>query len=163
MVMKKVESACIARGSVLRFSYAGMVWNWLRKREPSEQQSPLHGAPVKPRLKTYSAATGYVFQYVYRGHRSGEVGRGRPATEYVFSVTRDRKTYFPVSVLLAEAVVAAWSESQQRTLSSTELYAIAKLSLFEAFDGRENSEELSMPIEPDGSAIDRHLEALGRL
>jgi hypothetical protein len=140
-----------------------MVMNWLRKREPAEQPTPLHGAPVRPRLKTYSAATGYVFQYVYRGHRSEQAGSGGPATEYVFSVTRDRKTYFPVSVLLAEAVVAAWSESHLRTLSSTELYAIAKLSLFEAFDQRENVEESSVPVEADAEAIDRHLEALGRL
>ncbi len=140
-----------------------MVWNWLRKQEPAEQQTPLRGAPVRPRLKTYSAATGYVFQYVYRGHRSGQAGSGGPATEYVFSVTRDRRTYFPVSVLLAEVVFAAWSESHQRTLSSTELYAIAKLSLFEAFDERENVDQLSMPIELDGSAIERRLEAMGRL
>lgn len=139
------------------------MWNWLRKQEPAEQQSALHGAPVKPRLKTYSAATGYVFQYVYRGNRRAQAGTDGPVTEYVFSVTRDRKTYFPVSVLLAEAVVAAWSESHQRTLSSTELYAIAKLSLFESFDERENVEQISMPIEIDGGAIGRHLEALGRL
>jgi hypothetical protein len=83
--------------------------------------------------------------------------------EFVFSVTRDRKTYFPVSVLLAVAVVAGWSESHERVLSETEMYAIAKLSLFEAFDERENVDQFSMPMEPDGEAIDRHLEALGRL
>ncbi|MGA7411526.1 MAG: hypothetical protein WBW33_13675 [Bryobacteraceae bacterium] len=144
-------------------AYAGVVWNWWRRQEAARQQTPLHGAPVRPRLKTYSGATGYVFQYVYRGHRSGQAGRGGAATEYVFSVSRDRKTYFPVSVLLAEPVVAAWSESHQRTLSSTELYAIAKLSLFEAFDERENIEEFSVPVEADAAAIDRHLGALGRL
>ncbi len=78
-------------------------------------------------------------------------------------MTRDRKTYFPVSVLLAEAVVADWNEGHQRVLSATEIYAIAKMSLFEAFDERENMDRFSMPIEPSGEAIDRQLEALGRL
>ena len=132
----------------------------MRGQEPAAGHKALRGAPVKPRLKTYSAATGYVYQYVYRGHRSAQARSGRPGGEYVFSVTRDRKTYFPVSVLLAEAVVAEWSESHQRVLSATEIYAIAKLSLFEAFDERENVDQ---PIEPDGEAIDRYLEALGRL
>jgi len=140
-----------------------MVWNWLRTQEPEQQQSPLHGAPVKPRLKTYSAATGYVYQYVYRGHRSVPAAGGGAASEYVFSVSRDRKTYFPVSVLVAEAVVAGWNESHQRVLSATEIYAIAKLTLFEAFDERENAEQLSMPTGLDSDAIDRHLGTLGRL
>jgi len=78
-------------------------------------------------------------------------------------VTRDRKTYFPVSVWLADSVVADWSESHQRALSATEIYAIAKLSLFEALDASESVEQLCKPIEPNGEAIDRHLEALGRL
>ena len=138
------------------------MWNWPRKM-PSERRSPLHGAPIKPRLKTYSAATGYVFQYVYRGHRRGQTGNGLPASEYVFSVSCDRKTYFPVSVRLAEAVVVGWGERYQRALSATEIYAIAKLSLFEAFDERQDLDQLSLPVEPDGEAVDRHLGALGRL
>ena len=140
-----------------------MVWNWLRRQEAAEPPTPLRGAPVRPRLKTYSAATGYVYQYVYRGHRSAQAVTGAPATEYVFSVTRDRKTYFPVSVLIAETTLTTWSESRERVLSQTEIYAIAKLSLFEAFDEREAVEQFSMPIKSDAAAIDRHLEALGRL
>ncbi len=140
-----------------------MVWNWLRKRAPAEQRSPLHGAPVRPRLKTYSAATGYVYQYVYRGHRSAQPGSSGPVREYVFSVSRDRKTYLPISVLLAEATLAGWSASHQRVLSETEMYAIVKLSLFEAFDERDNVDQFAIPIELDGAAIDRHLGALGRL
>ena len=120
-------------------AYAGMVWNWLRKRETAEPGTTLHGAPVKPRLKTYSAETGYVYQYVYRGHRSAPVPDGPRSKQYVFSVSRDRKNYFPVFVVLAEQVVSSWCAAHQRVLSETELYAIAKLSLFEALDQRRGS------------------------
>ena len=139
------------------------MWNWLRKLERAAPPSALRGSPVKPRLKTYSAATGYVFQYVYRGHRSAPRETGEPATEYVFSVTRDRKTFFPVSVWMAEVVVMQWSELHHRELSAAEMYAIAKLSLFEAFDERETVGQSNTQIEADREAIGRHLQALGRL
>jgi hypothetical protein len=140
-----------------------MVWNWLRRQTPAAQQKTLRGAPVKPRLKAYSAETGYVYQYAYQGYRSAQTRDFGPAKEYVFSVSRDRKTYFPVSVSMADAVVKTWSSAHERALSETELYAIAKLSLFEAFDERDEVQQFSMPIEPDTAAIDRHLTALGRL
>ncbi len=123
----------------------------------------LRGAPSKPRLKTYSAESGYVYQYVYRGYRKAPLRDSKPSREYVFSVSRDRKTYLPIFVVLADQVISLWCATHQRELSETELYAIAKLSLFEALDQREQVEDLSAPIEIDGDAIDRHLAALGRL
>jgi hypothetical protein len=139
------------------------VWKWLRRQSPAKRETVLRGAPVKPRLKTYSAETGYVYQYVHRGYRNVPGRGGDEGREYVFSVTRDRKTYFPVLVVLAEGMIAEWGSAHQRELSETELYAIAKLSLFEAFDQRDDLQELSTPVEPDVHGIDRHLAALGRL
>jgi hypothetical protein len=144
-------------------AYAGIVWNWLRKQETPEPVKTLRGAPLKPRLKTYSAESGYVYQYVYRGYRSAPVPDGPRSKQYVFSVSRDRKNYFPVFVVLAEQVVSSWCAAHQRVLSETELYAIAKLSLFEALDQRQEVAELGAPIEISGDAIERHLAALGRL
>jgi hypothetical protein len=43
---------------------------------------PLSGAPAIRRMKTYSAQSGYVYQYFYEVQR--------PGTEFVFSVSADR-------------------------------------------------------------------------
>ncbi len=87
------------------------------------------------RQKTYSAQSGYVYQYYYQGHRPFDRAR-QHGVEYVFEVSADRKTYIPVSVFLDEACLGAWESGHARTLSSTERYAIAKMALFQAFDER---------------------------
>ena len=46
---------------------------------------PLSGAPPIRRLKTYSAQSGYVYQYFYEGQRPL---RGEAGTEFVFTVDR---------------------------------------------------------------------------
>lgn len=102
---------------------------WFRKTAPP----PLTGAPTVQRQKTYSAASGYVYQYHYAGHCPCDRGE-----EYVFSVSADRKTSFDVSVIVqAEALGCC-----QRELTATERYGIAKMALFQAFDERENPEQM---------------------
>jgi hypothetical protein len=101
-----------------------------------KKAAPLTGAPQVLRTKTYSAQSGYVYQYHYEGHRPFRRG-GNDGTEYVFQVSADRKTSAPVSVFLDEGAVSAWEFAHGRTLSSSECYAIAKVALFQAFDERE--------------------------
>lgn len=104
---------------------AWLRWLW---RKPLE---PLRGAPAVRRQKTYSAQSGYVYQYYYEGYRpAGD------CTEYVFEVSADRKTSFPVTVVLEQAAVEAWNRERGRELTPTECYAAAKLALFQAFDER---------------------------
>jgi hypothetical protein len=105
----------------------------------SKKPAPLVGAPAVRRQKTYSAQSGYVYQYFYEGHRPSSPERG---TEYVFDVSSDRKTSSPVSVVISDAAVASWQNESGRTLSATEQYAIAKISLFQAFDERESPEAM---------------------
>jgi hypothetical protein len=105
---------------------------WFKKTEP-----PLTGVPAVRRQKTYSASSGYVYQYHYAGHRSLD-----QAVEYVFSVSADRKTSFDVSVLVPDAALESWQRERQRELTSTERYAIAKMALFQAFDERETPEQM---------------------
>jgi hypothetical protein len=86
-------------------------------------------------MKTYSAQSGYVYQYFYDGHRPA--GSGADAgTEFVFSVSADRKNWHPVSVVVAESAIAHWQQTHRRDLSGTERYAVAKMALFQAFDER---------------------------
>jgi hypothetical protein len=87
------------------------------------------------RVKTYTAQTGYVYQYYFVGQRKALASDPEsPATEYVFDVTSDRKTMFAVSVFLSPVAVEAWSTARGRQLSDPECYAAVKLRLMQGFD-----------------------------
>jgi len=115
-----------------------MLPRWFRKKE-----RPLTGAPAVRRQKTYSAQSGYVYQYFYEGQRPSSDDGG---IEYVFDVSADRKTSAPVSVLVSSEAVESWQAQNGRTLSSAERYAIAKIALFQAFDERETPEAMREPV-----------------
>jgi hypothetical protein len=118
---------------------------------------PLAGVPAVRRQKTYSAQSGYVYQYFYEGHRPSSAERG---TEYVFDVSSDRKTSSPVSVVISDAAVATWQNESGRTLSATEQYAIAKMALFQAFDERESPEAMRQAVHVSPGAVQAILAAL---
>ncbi len=84
------------------------------------------------RLKTYTGQTGYVYQYYFVGQRLAL--EGEPATEYVFDVSSDRRSFFAVSIFVQESALRAWAASHGRGLSEPEQYAIGKMALFQAFD-----------------------------
>jgi len=87
------------------------------------------------RLKTYTAQTGYVYQYYFVGRRAALAGDPEvPATEYVFDVSADRKTTFAVSIFLPPQALQIWTASRGRDLSEAEQYAAVKLRLMLAFD-----------------------------
>jgi hypothetical protein len=113
--------------------------NWLRKKS-----SPLSGAPAVRRQKTYSAESGYVYQYFYEGQRRTSSQQG---TEYVFNVSHDRKTSSQISVFINDEAMQSWQQESGRTLSTTEKYAIAKMALFQAFDERETPEAAAADVE----------------
>jgi hypothetical protein len=119
-------------------------------------QAPLSGAPAVRRQKTYSAASGFAYQYYYLGRREGRKG-----TEYVFEVSADRKTFFNVCVLLSGDALEPWEAAHGRALAATERYAIAKMALYQAFDERADPVLMRMDVHvraPDAEAI---LAALG--
>ena len=67
------------------------------------------------RMKTYTGGQGYVYQYYFVGKRAAMADRSqRPATEYVFDVTSDRKTTFAVSVFLTEDAASAMGRKHKR-------------------------------------------------
>jgi hypothetical protein len=108
------------------------MFQWFRKKS-----APLSGAPPVRRQKTYSAQSGYVYQYFYEGQRPMSPDRG---TEFVFNVSPDRKTSTQVSVFISDEAMVSWQQEAGRALSATERYAIAKMALFQAFDERETPE-----------------------
>jgi hypothetical protein len=119
-------------GGVLLISGLIIVFEKLFSRKPA----PLTGAPPVRRLKTYSAQSGYVYQYCYEGQRPFRQA-GESGTEFVFSFSADRKTWHPCKILLPDGAAASWETAHARELSVTERYAIAKMVLFQAFDERE--------------------------
>ena len=124
----------------------------------SKKAAPLSGAPAVRRQKTYSAQSGYVYQYFYEGHRPMAAPRG---TEYVFNVSPDRKSSSQVSVFVTDDVMLSWQQESGRTLSATEQYAIAKMALFQAFDERETPALMKADILVRNADIEAIVEKLG--
>ena len=89
------------------------------------------------RVKSYSSATGYVYQYVFHEIRKGRRGLAA-GNEYVYLVSADRKSSFPLVIFIGQEAVRGWSRRAGRELSGTEEYAAAKMRLFQAFDEVEN-------------------------
>src|SRR4051812_16079278 len=100
------------------------MFDWFHKK-----QAPLTGAPKVRRQKTYSAESGYVYQYFYEGQRPAKRD-GSAGTEFVFNMSADRKSSSPVSVFLSDQAIEGWQGEHGREVSSPEGYAGAKLALF---------------------------------
>src|SRR5271156_4491460 len=91
------------------------------------------------RVKSYSAATGYVYQYYF--YEVQKTRRGLSSgTEYVYMVSVDRKKVFPLRIFVRADAVEKWNRTAGRPLSGTEEYAAAKMRLFQAFDEVEEIE-----------------------
>lgn len=128
-------------------------WGIFRRRTATN--APLTGAPAAPRQKTYSAQSGYVYQYFYTGYRAVPEG-----TEHVFAVSADRKTSVAVSVLVSDEAIAQWESAHGRGLNTTERYAIAKMSLFQAFDERAEPALMRLPVRARAADVNTILETL---
>ena len=125
----------------------------------TKKKAPLTGAPAVRRQKTYSAQSGYVYLYYYEGYR--ELTSPDPATEFVFNISSDRKTWHPASVLVSRAAVRDWEAANDRELNSTERYAVAKLALFQAFDERTAPDQMKEPVRVRSADIEAIVETLG--
>ena len=111
------------------------------------------------RVKSYSAATGYVYQYFFyeveKAHRGAAEG-----TEYVYMVSVDRKHVFPVRIFVAKDAMKEWTARTGRQLTGTEEYAVAKMRLFQAFDEVEGLAEKVPDLQVDSSNLDSLLSQL---
>jgi hypothetical protein len=85
------------------------------------------------RVKSYSAATGYVYQYYFYEVQKTRRG-GVPGTDYVYMVSVDRKNLFPLRIFVRRDGIEKWARTTGRALTGTEEYAVAKMRLFDALD-----------------------------
>ena len=107
------------------------------------------------RVKSYSAATGFVYQYHFYEVEKSKRGAAE-GTEYVYMVSVDRKHVFPVRIFVNKHALDRYSARTGREFTGTEEYAVAKMRLFQAFD---EVEELSAKT-PDLLVDESNLEAL---
>jgi hypothetical protein len=117
--------------------------------------------PVR-RVKTYTGAQGYVYQYYFVGKRPALVDDPEaPATEFVFDVTSDRKLTYAVSVFLPDSTRDEWGGVHGRPLSDAEQYAAVKLRLFRAFDELEDVKAHGRRLSIDTALLEEALSSLG--
>ncbi|MBI4893149.1 MAG: hypothetical protein HY821_21175 [Acidobacteria bacterium] len=131
--------------------------NWLDKVLGGGGPPALEGAPAVRRQKNYAGESGYAYEYFYEGKREW-----KQASQYCFTVSGDRKTWFETVVEVGHEVWASWGAAHGRELESNERYAVAKLALFEAFDGRETPDALRRPVVVSAAQAEAILEKLGR-
>jgi hypothetical protein len=110
----------------------------LRREGP---ETGLRGAPAQPRLKTYAAQSGYIYHYRFLGYRDLA-----DAVEYVFEVSTDRKQWFAACVALDRSRLRDAVPAGQPPLAGQEIYAVAKLTLFAAFDDRPHPDGMKEPV-----------------
>lgn len=125
----------------------------------TKKSAPLTGTPTVRRLKTYSAQSGYVYQYYYEGHRDFR-SSGESGVEFVFSISADRKNWHSTSVLVSHAAVRTWEEAHGRELSSTERYAVAKIALFQAFDERPTPAQMKDEVRVRNADVEAIIDTL---
>lgn len=115
------------------------------------------------RIKSYSAANGYVYQYSFY-----ELNRvlleGEAAGEFIYAISADRSTSFGLRIFVLQSALEAWAKVNGRALTSSEEYAVAKMRLFQAFDegvvprAAENAAELRLMV--DESNLEELLRSL---
>jgi len=85
------------------------------------------------RIKSYSGANGYVYQYYFYELNRVSVD-GEAAGEFVYAISADRGTSFGLRIFVMQAALDVWAAANGRSLTSSEEYAVAKMRLFRAFD-----------------------------
>ncbi len=111
------------------------------------------------RVKSYSAATGYVYQYYF--YEVEKSKRGAVAgTDYLYMVSADRKHVFPLRIFVVKDALEKWSARTGRQFTGTEEYAVAKMRLFQAFDELEGLSEKTPNLTVDESNLDALLSQL---
>ena len=134
----------------------GWFKRWLSARAVAPAPAPpLKPPPGSPRLKSYQAETGYVYQYFFEGRHC----RDRE-TAFLFSVTAQRTAPQRVSIVLPEAALAPFEQEAGRRLAENERYGVAKMALFGLFDASETPEQVSNGTRVEEARARQYLQVL---
>ena len=132
--------------------------DWWRRLFP--RKTVLGGALRTGRQKTYSAESGYVYQYLlssFRQHRRG----GEAVHEYTFEVSGGRWPAALVSIVLRASVLRQWETRHGRELTASERYAIATITLKRQLDASETPKSVPSVVAPDVAGIEAVSSLLG--
>lgn len=102
------------------------------------------------RVKSYSAADGFVYQYYFFEGNRGQRGASHGG-EFTYVVSVDRQSAFPFKIFVHQSALDGWAAQTGRPFSSSEEYAVAKMRLFRAFD--EGAVQASRKGEPPREVI----------
>ena len=106
---------------------------WIDNRRGGSNNPAMAKPEAVRRIKSYSAANGYVYQYYF--HELNRVSAdGLAAGEFVYAISADRGTSFGLRIFVMQAALEAWAAANGRALTASEEYAVAKMRLFQAFD-----------------------------
>lgn len=105
----------------------------------------------RPRVKYYTAQTGYVYEYF--------VERG-PGGLFTFQISWNRTAWTALPVRVPDTSVRLWEQRNQRVIRDQERYAAAKLTLFALLDERQPA-DLPKDLSLTPEEVDFHLTELG--
>src|SRR5258708_12735733 len=84
------------------------------------------------RVKSYSAADGYVYQYYFfEGNRAQR--NGSPGGEFTYAISVDRQSAFRFKIFVHQSALEAWAKQNGRPLPSSEEHPLAKIPPFQPF------------------------------
>ena len=112
-------------------------------------------------MKTYSAQSGYVYQYFYEGHRDYRAGGERRRRVRLHRVVRSQERRTKRRCWSAIRRSARGSRAHGRELSLTERYAVAKIALFQAFDERPDPAQMRDEVRVRNADVEGIIETLG--
>ncbi len=113
-------------------------------------------------LKTYTAETGFVYQYYFVGRRPALTDDPEaPSTEFIFDLSCDRKTTFAVSIFLQAQALTAWAAARGRELSDPEQFAAAKLRMLQALDEVPDMLHQGRRLRLEGDLLIQLLDSIG--
>lgn len=122
-----------------------MLLNFWRKL--LRRDTPLTTTRSTGRPRTYSADSGYVYEYAFAGFRRIR-RQGGTHVEYVFEVTGARVPKCAIAILLPEARLREWA-GRDRELTASERYGMAKLTLKRALDRFPDPRSMTPEVIPD--------------
>jgi hypothetical protein len=124
---------------------------------------PNNASMAKPdtvrRIKSYSAATGYVYQYQFQDVHPADRDSAK-GNEYVYYVSADRKSMFLIRIFVRQDALEHSQQQTGRALTGTEEYAVAKMRLFQALDDVEDFAASRPELTVDDSNLANLLERL---
>jgi hypothetical protein len=113
------------------------------------------------RYKVYAAETGTAYQYFFASSRRVKRPEGQGAgNDYIFVATPDQRPPFILRVFISERALEAWRQAHGRALDANEMYAVAKMRLFRAFDEIECPRDEALDLLVDEGNVEELLAPL---